>query len=79
VAAPASNAGGRPARRSSDEVEALLGRVVAALRIGPMNAEQIKKSLGLDRKELPLVLRQGLKTKALSKKGQKRATVYSAV
>ncbi|HEY1696048.1 MAG TPA: hypothetical protein VGG39_27965 [Polyangiaceae bacterium] len=69
---------GRPARRSTDEIEAVLGRVVAALKTGPMRAEEIQKSLGLHRKELPRVIKLGLQTKAIKRKGQKRATVYTA-
>jgi hypothetical protein len=70
--------GGRLARRTSDEIEAVLGRVVAALKVGPMRAEEIQKGLGLNRKELPRVLALGLKKKALRKKGQRRGTQYSA-
>jgi hypothetical protein len=80
-AAPASSpsvVNGRPARRSTDEIEAVLGRVVAALKTGPMRAEEIQKSLGLHRKELPRVIKLGLQTKAIKRKGQKRATVYTA-
>jgi hypothetical protein len=69
---------GRLARRSPDEIEAVLGRVVAALKSGPMRAEEIKKSLGLDKKELPRVIALGLETKKLTKKGNRRSTVYSA-
>jgi hypothetical protein len=42
-----------------------------------MRAEEIRSTLGLQSKELPRVLREGLATKMLSKKGQKRATVYT--
>ena len=55
----------------------MLGRVVAALQVGPMRAEEIQKSLGLNRKELPRVLTLGLKTKTLKRKGQRRGTTYS--
>ena len=43
-----------------------------------MRAEDIQKFLKLDKRELPRVLGQGLKTKKLKKKGAKRATEYSA-
>jgi hypothetical protein len=78
AATTAKFVGGRLARRSSEDIEKTLGLVVAALRAGPMKAEAIKASLGLDRKELPLVLKLGLKTKSLKKRGQKRGTLYSA-
>lgn len=71
------SAGGRLARRSPDDIEAVLGRVVAALKVGPMRAEEIVKSLGVDKRELPRVIKRGLESKAIRRKGQKRATVYS--
>jgi Fic family protein len=43
-----------------------------------MRAEQIREKLGLQAKEMPRVLKEGLATKLLSKKGQKRATTYLA-
>jgi hypothetical protein len=69
---------GRLARRSPEEIAKAVGLVVAALKAGPMRAEEIKAKLGLDKRELPRVLAEGLKTKKLSKKGAKRATTYSA-
>ena len=42
-----------------------------------MRAEQIRQVLKLDKRELPRVLAEGLKTKKLKSKGQKRATTYS--
>ena len=72
--------GGRLARRSSEDIAAALGDVVALVRkhAGGLRAEQIRTSLGLQSKEMPRVLKEGLATKMLSKKGQKRATVYFA-
>ena len=70
--------GGRLARRSPEDIAKTLGLVVAALKTGPMRAEEITKSLGVDKRELPRVLAEGLKTKKLRKKGEKRATTYSA-
>jgi hypothetical protein len=43
-----------------------------------MRSEEIQKSLGLDKRELPRVLRTGLEKKVLRSKGQKRATRYFA-
>lgn len=40
--------------------------------------EQIREQLKLDKREQPRVLYEGLKTKALKNRGQKRATVYTA-
>jgi hypothetical protein len=43
-----------------------------------LRSEQIQKSLGLDKRELPRVLKTGIANKAIRSKGQKRATVYYA-
>jgi hypothetical protein len=43
-----------------------------------LRAEEIRQKLGLESKEMPRVLKEGLATKMLSKRGQKRATVYLA-
>lgn len=74
---PAKFDGGRLARRSSEDIQKTLGLVVAALKAGPMRAEEIQKSLALHRKELPRVIKLGLSTRALKKRGAKRATMYS--
>jgi hypothetical protein len=41
-----------------------------------MRAEQIRSTLGLQAKEMPRILKEGLSTKKLTSKGQKRATTY---
>lgn len=69
--------GGRLPRRSPAELQALLDKIAAALKHGSLRAEQIQKTLGVDRKELPAVLKLGLDSKVLAKKGEKRATTYS--
>lgn len=43
-----------------------------------LRAEDIKKALGLDRPEVPRILKTGVKSKRLKAKGQKRATKYFA-
>ncbi len=71
--------GGRLARRSPADIAKTLDAVVGAIRATKgkgLRAEDIKKALGLDRREIPRVLRQGLATKKLRSKGQKRATRY---
>ena len=71
---------GRLARRSAEDIAKVLDRVVALVkksRTG-LRAEEIKKGLGLDVREVPRILKAGLKMKKLTAKGQKRATVYSA-
>jgi hypothetical protein len=70
--------GGRLQRRSLDDIEKTLGLVLAAVKTNGMRAEELQKFLSLDKRELPRVLALGLSKKVLKKKGQKRATVYSA-
>jgi hypothetical protein len=43
-----------------------------------LRAEQIRSELGMQAKELPRVLKEGLASKKLRSKGQKRATTYYA-
>ena len=65
-------------RRSSDDLKQALSKVVGALQKGPLGANAILRAVGMDRREWPKVVELGLKTKALTKKGQKRSTIYSA-
>jgi hypothetical protein len=69
---------GRLHRRSLDEIAKTLDAVVALLKRHPqgLRAEQIRSELGLMRKELPRVLKDGLAHKAIRAKGEKRATTY---
>ena len=79
-AAPARKAKGRLARRSPADIAKALEKVVALVKSSkaPLRSEQIRQKLGMDRKEMPRVLQEGLTKKALKSKGQKRATTYSA-
>jgi hypothetical protein len=79
-APPRKANGGRLARRSPAEVEKVLAKVVGAVKTSKkgLRAEEIKKKLGLQSKELPRVLKLGLSTKKLASKGHKRATTYFA-
>jgi|SRR5579859_1184260 len=72
--------GGRLARRSAADIDKVLVQVVGAVKASKkgLRAEEIKKKLGLQSKELPRILKQGLSTKKLRSKGQKRATTYFA-
>ena len=71
---------GRLPRRSADDIAAMLGQVVDAVKKHKegMRAEQIREALGLQTKEMPRVLKAGLASKKLKSKGQKRATTYFA-
>ena len=69
---------GRLARRSEDDLKRLADRIVALVLSNKdgVNAERIKSTLKLQRKELPRPLMMALKTKKIRKRGQKRATTY---
>jgi hypothetical protein len=71
---------GRLPRRSAEDIAALLDQVIGAVKKQKegMRAEPIRESLGLEAKEMPRVLKEGLATKKLKSKGQKRATTYFA-
>lgn len=71
---------GRLGRRSVDQIQTQLTSVVALLKKSPdgLRSEAIRDALKLDRREVPRVLAEGLKGKALRKSGAKRATVYRA-
>jgi hypothetical protein len=77
--APASGrAAGRLARRSGQDIEAVIDQIVELIRQHPkgLRAEEIRAALGLEAKEMPRPLRQGLAAGRFTKSGQKRATTY---
>ncbi|HVJ88610.1 MAG TPA: hypothetical protein VM580_02330 [Labilithrix sp.] len=71
--------GGRLVRRSAEDIAKTLDSIVDLLAQHPegLRAEQIKESLGLDKREMPKPIAEGLNSGALKKSGQKRATVYT--
>jgi hypothetical protein len=78
---PLRNARGRLARRTIADIEKTLARVVGAVKASKgkgLRAEEIRKALSLDVREVPRVVKQGLKSKKLKAKGRKRATTYYA-
>jgi len=80
VAAPAAKKSkGRLRRRSPAQIAKALSQVVALLKSSKvgLRSEQIQKKLGMQPKEMPRVLKEGLVKKALKSKGQKRSTTYS--
>ncbi len=76
---PAGKSGRLP-RRSPDEIAAALKEIVGLVskHKDGLRAEEIRGELGMQAKELPRLLREGLATKKLKAKGQKRATTYTA-
>jgi hypothetical protein len=67
-------------RRSRNDIERSLGAIVSLVEKEPkgLRAEQIRSELGMQAKELPRVLGEGLATRKLRKRGHKRATTYYA-
>jgi hypothetical protein len=78
--APTRIAKGRLQRRSPADIAKALGHVVALVKSNKagLRSEQIRKRLGLQAKEMPRVLKEGLAKRVLKSKGQKRSTTYSA-
>jgi hypothetical protein len=77
---PRGQKSGKRVRRTMGDIMALVEMIAALVqkREGGATAEQIRTLLGVERKELPRALREGLKTKLLTKRGHKRATTYFA-
>jgi hypothetical protein len=71
---------GRLPRRSADEIAALLNKIILLVKTHKegMRAEEIRSALGMEAKEMPRILKEGISKKKLTTKGQKRATTYFA-
>jgi hypothetical protein len=78
--AAAASSTGRLPRRSAEDIAEILDSVVGLVKKhgDGLRAEQIRSELGMQAKELPRVLKEGLASKKLRSKGQKRATTYYA-
>ena len=70
--------GGRLRRRSAEEIAKTLEKIVLLVKAHKdgMRAEEIRSKLGMESKEMPRILREGIAKKKFSTKGQKRATTY---
>jgi hypothetical protein len=79
-AASKKTASGRLARRSAEDIGSVVESIVSLLEQHSegLRAEQIRGALGLDAKELPRPLADGLAAGTITKTGQKRATTYFA-
>jgi hypothetical protein len=75
-----ASASGRLKRRSAADIATALNQVVTLVKAHKdgLRAEQIRERLGVQAKEMPRILSDGLANKRLKKKGQKRATTYFA-
>ena len=76
----APRSSGRLRRRSAEEIQAMLNKIVLLVKTHKegMRAEEIRSKLGMQAKEMPRILKEGISAKKLSSKGQKRATTYFA-
>jgi len=80
-AAPrAKRRAGRLARRSPEEIDAVVERIVATLKASPagLRSEQLQKELDIDKREISGPITQALSAKKIRKTGQKRSTTYFA-
>jgi hypothetical protein len=77
---PKAKSSGRLSRRSAEDIASTLTKIVALVKRHKegLRAEQIRAELGMEAKEMPRVLKEGLAKKALKSKGHKRATTYFA-
>jgi hypothetical protein len=72
--------GGRLARRSLEEIQAVVADVVKLVSKHKegLNSQTIRTTLNLDVREVPRVLKEGVSSGLLKSHGQKRATMYFA-
>ncbi len=69
--------GGRGAKRSSADLEALSERFASFVKANPgLRIEQINKQLGTTTKDLALPIRKLISEGVVNAKGQKRSTTY---
>jgi hypothetical protein len=75
-----ASSSGRLKRRSDEDIAKALEEIQGLLKRHKdgLRAEQLRKSLQMQSKEMPRVLAEGLAKRKLKKKGQKRATTYYA-
>ena len=80
AAAPRRRRSGRLPRRSAGDISQAVEKIIGLLSANPggLRAEQIRQKLGIQAKELPRPLKEGLEDGRLSKVGRKRATTYFA-
>jgi hypothetical protein len=71
---------GRLARRSPEDIGAVIEKIVGLLEkhSSGLRAEEIRGKLGLQAKELPRPIADALAAKRIVKEGEKRATTYFA-
>jgi hypothetical protein len=69
----------RMPRRTTAQIAEGLSKVLSALKGASegLRAEHLREKVGCDARELPRLLKEGIKTKQIRAEGKKRATVYS--
>jgi hypothetical protein len=79
-AAKASGGKGKRVRRTQDDIQGVVERIVSFVKKHKdgVSAEAIREELGVERKELPRPIAEALGQKLISKRGHKRATTYFA-
>ncbi len=75
---PKGGKNGRLPRRSAEEIAKTLDKIVLLVKTqkNGLRAEEIRSKLGMQAKEMPRILKEGITKKKLTTKGQKRATTY---
>lgn len=69
--------GGRGAKRTAADLEALSAKFVSFVKTNPgLRIEQINKELGTTTKDLALPIRKLISERMISAKGNKRSTTY---
>jgi hypothetical protein len=69
--------GGRGAKRTAADLEALSERFVSFVKVNPgMRIEQINKELGTTTKDMALPIRKLISERMIISKGNKRSTTY---
>lgn len=78
--APSKPAKRAPLRRTPEDLDAAVKAIVGALKgaKGGLSSEQIQKTLGMAAKEIPRPIAKAIASKAIRKRGSKRATRYYA-
>lgn len=74
----AAGSSGRLARRSPEQLEVTIQSIVGALKKAPdgLGSEALQSMLGIEKREITGPLKLAIETRVLSKRGNKRATVY---
>jgi hypothetical protein len=78
--ASSKSSGGKRVRRSAEALQEVAEQIASYVRKHKdgVSAEQIREELGIERKDIPRPIAEALGQKLISKRGEKRATLYFA-